>query len=61
MTKRTRILSHCIKKDATWDSAKILVDNAIKTHMQLNGVDRNTACCWVFGALRLRSEGDINQ
>ena len=43
-------LERCIKKDAMWDSAKILVDNAIKTHMQLNGVDRNTACYWVFGA-----------
>ena len=28
------------KEDAMWETAKLLMENAIKTHMQLHGVER---------------------
>lgn len=36
-------IERCKKKDAIADNAHILVENAIKALMQLNGVDRDTA------------------
>jgi hypothetical protein len=33
-----------------WESAKLLIDTAIKAHMQMHGVDRETARYWVSRA-----------
>jgi hypothetical protein len=40
----------CQKQDAMWNSAQLLVDAAIQAHMQMHGVDRETARYWVSGA-----------
>ena len=40
-------IERCKREDAMWDAAKQLVDTAIKAHMQMFGVDRETARCWV--------------
>jgi hypothetical protein len=44
-------IERCLKEDAMWESAKLLVDMAIKTHMQLHDVDRETASYWINSAL----------
>lgn len=44
-------IKRCLKEDAMWESAKLLVDMAIKTHMQLHDVDRETASYWINSAL----------
>jgi hypothetical protein len=36
-------IERCKKEDAISETARLLVDNAIKANMQLNGVDRETA------------------
>jgi hypothetical protein len=38
------------KHEAMHEAAKLLVDNAIKTHMQMFGVDRETASYWIRSA-----------
>ena len=38
-------------EDAMWETAKLLVDVAIKAHMEIHGVDRETARYWVFSAV----------
>jgi hypothetical protein len=37
----------CMKEDAMWETAKLLVDAAIKVRMEIHGVDRGTAAHWV--------------
>lgn len=44
-------IERCEKEDAMWESATSLVNIAIETHMQLHGVDRQTAAYWVNSAL----------
>jgi hypothetical protein len=44
-------IERCQKEDAMWESAKLLVGRAIKIHMQLHGVDRQTARYWVISAI----------
>jgi hypothetical protein len=44
-------IERCKKKDAMWDTAQLLVDNAIKAHVQLHDVDRKTAHYWVSSAV----------
>jgi len=39
------------KEDAMWESAKQLMETAIKTHMQLHGVERATAQYWIESAI----------
>jgi hypothetical protein len=36
-------IERCKREDAISDTARLLVDNAIRAHMQLHGVDRDTA------------------
>jgi hypothetical protein len=44
-------IERCKKEEAMWETAKLLVDAAIKAHMQLHDVDRETARYHVFSAL----------
>ena len=44
-------IERCKKEDAMYETAKQLVDIAIKTHMQMFGVDRETARYWVSSAM----------
>lgn len=32
------------KQDAMWETANLLLDAAIKAHMEIHGVDRDTSC-----------------
>ena len=32
------------KQDAMWETANLLLDTAIKAHMEIHGVDRDTSC-----------------
>ena len=43
-------IERCKKEDAMYETAKQLVDFAIKAHMQVFGVDRETARYWVCSA-----------
>ena len=43
-------IKRCKKEDAMYETAKQLVDIAIKTHMQMFEVDRETARYWVCSA-----------
>ena len=36
-------IERCHKEDAMWETAKQLVDTAIKAHMRIHDVDRETA------------------
>jgi len=45
-------IERCKKKDTMRETAKLLVDAAIKAHMQMHDVDRETARYGVFGAAR---------
>jgi hypothetical protein len=38
------------KEDAMRETARLLVDTAIQAHMQMHGVDRETARYWVKSA-----------
>ena len=44
-------IERCKKEEAMWETAKLLVDAAIKAHMQIHDVDRETAAYWVNSAL----------
>ncbi len=44
-------IERCKKEDAMWETAKLLVDTAIKSHMKIHGVDRETAAYWINSAL----------
>jgi S-adenosylmethionine/arginine decarboxylase-like enzyme len=46
-----RDIERCKKEDAMWETAKLLVDTAIKTHMHMHDVDRETASYWINSAL----------
>jgi hypothetical protein len=46
-----RDIERCKEEEAMWETAKLLVDAAIKAHMQIHGVDRETAAYWVNSAL----------
>ena len=39
------------KEDAMWETAKQLMEAAIKTHMQIHGVDRATSQYWIESAV----------
>ena len=43
-------IERCKKEDTMYESAKLLVDTAIKAHMEQFGVDRDTARYWVCSA-----------
>jgi len=44
-------IERCKKEEAMWETAKLLVDAAIKAHMQIHDVDRETAAYWINSAL----------
>lgn len=44
-------IERCKREDAMWESAKLLVDAAVKAHMEMFGVDRETARYWINSAL----------
>ena len=44
-------IQRCMKEDAMWETAKLLVDAAIKAHTQMHDVDRETASYWINSAL----------
>ena len=44
-------IERCKKKDGMYRSAKLLVDAAIKAHMEINGVGRETARYWLNNAM----------
>jgi hypothetical protein len=43
-------IERCKKNDEVWEAAKLLVDTAIKAHMEMFGVDRETARYWISSA-----------
>ncbi len=45
-----RDIERCKREDAMWETAKSLVDAAIRTHMEIFGVDRETARYWISSA-----------
>ncbi len=44
-------IERCKKEDAMYETAKLLVDIAVKAHMQMHGVDRETAERWIRDAM----------
>jgi S-adenosylmethionine/arginine decarboxylase-like enzyme len=44
-------IEFCKQEEALWETAKLLVDVAIKAHMQIHEVDRETAAYWINSAL----------
>ncbi len=44
-------IQRCKREDAMWETAKLLVDVAIKAHMQMHDVDRETSAYWINSAL----------
>ena len=42
------------KQDAMLETAKLLLDTAAKTHMQIHGVDRETALYWIRSASEVK-------
>jgi hypothetical protein len=48
-----RDIERCKREDAMYQTAKQLVDIAIKAHMERFGVDRETARYWVCSAMEV--------
>jgi hypothetical protein len=46
-----RDIERCKKEDEMWETAKLLVDAAIKAQMQRHDLDRKTAAYWINSAL----------
>jgi hypothetical protein len=44
------VLERCKKEDAMYETAKQLVDTAVNRHMQMFGIDRETARYWLQSA-----------
>ena len=44
-------IERCRKEDAMWETAKLLVDTAVKAHMEIHGVDRETSQYWIDSAM----------
>jgi len=44
-------IERCEQQDAMWEPAKLMVDTAIKAHMRMHGVDRETARYWLSSAM----------
>ena len=43
-------IERCMKEDGMYETAKQLVDTAVKSHMQMFGIDRETASYWIRSA-----------
>jgi hypothetical protein len=46
-------IERCLKEDAMYETAKQLVDFAIKTHMQMFRVDRAVSRYWIGSAMEV--------
>jgi hypothetical protein len=46
-----RDIERCKKEDAMWETARRLVDVAVKTHMETFNIDRKTAAYWINSAM----------
>ena len=44
-------IEECKKEDAMWETTELLVDPAIKAHMQMHDVDREIGAYWINSAL----------
>jgi hypothetical protein len=44
-------IERCKKEHRMWETAQTLVDMAIRSHMQMHGVDHETARYWIGGAM----------
>jgi hypothetical protein len=44
-------IERCKRNDEMWEAAKLMVEAAIKTHMELFGVDRETSRYWISSAV----------
>jgi hypothetical protein len=44
-------IERCKREDSMYESAKLLVDIAIRAHMERFGIDRETARYWVNSAM----------
>jgi hypothetical protein len=44
-------VERCKKEDSMWETAKLLVNISIRTHMHKFGVDRETATCWIHSVM----------
>jgi hypothetical protein len=44
-------IERCVKEHVMWETAKLLVGNAIKTHTEMHNVDRETSSYWIDSAL----------
>jgi len=42
------------KQDAMLETAKLLLDTAVKAHMQIHGVERDTALYWIRSASEVK-------
>jgi hypothetical protein len=40
-------VKRCLKEDAMYGGAKLVVEDAIKRHMEIFSVNRETACYWI--------------
>ena len=45
-----RDIERCEREDRMYETAKQLVDTAVRAHMQIFGVDRETARYWIGSA-----------
>jgi hypothetical protein len=52
-TQRSKNIERCKREDRMFETAKLLVDIAVKAHMQMFGVDRETARYWVSSAMEV--------
>jgi len=43
-------IERCKRQDRMWETAKTLVNVALKTHMEMHQVDRETASYWIRSA-----------
>jgi hypothetical protein len=44
-------IENCKREDRMYETAKILVDTAIRAHMEMFGADRETTRYWVCSAM----------
>jgi hypothetical protein len=49
-------IEECKKEDEGWETARLLVRNAIKAYMQIHGVDHDTARRAIRDAAEITSE-----
>ena len=43
-------IERCEREDAMWETAKMMVDTAVKAHMKMHCVDRAVSRYWISSA-----------